>query len=651
MTLSPEGPTSARLVLLLDAPGRWEHEYHRLCVGPAYNDRLLPWWRAVGLDRSDFYIDSVLPFDPVARGYHGHGMHDPAINHVPEHEMREAMDALHRRLASLDDPWLIVPLGDYGLYTLTGKGRVSWHTRDGKHLRPNLMSHRGSIYEYADQRGRRIKVIPTPHPMVVSDFHTPSMQWVCAMDWKRIAEDAKFRELRLPQQTHLISPSTSEALEYIRWTCQRAAELAAKGERLVMSIDVETPKKTEYGLKEGVSASTAPGTKCRMCGHTLRWHEDGRCAGPRKKGCTLCIVFSPPLLKPKRIKISEEPYLGCVGYAWTPDVSMTIPTTEAYWRSHDAGAWDRVRAAMVGLHADPNIDKVGQNFAFDMWWLARAGMPVEGGTIYDLRKMHNIQRPWSEWHDLAFQASLDTRQPYWKDEAKDPDSVAKYAHNNDALWTYNGIDNCVQRSLLDARLASLRDHGRLEYYLDIEQPVDVGLVSLSLTGIRADEAGRQAECARVRAEAQAIAPALNEAAGMPIVAVNKKGTITGKSPSPAKLKVFLYETLRLPAQYAKNAKKQKVVSTDVVTIKKLMERFPSLAALHTVGGLVLKMRRLVKVAGALSESKVSPDGRVYGLFKQDTGLGRLSCGASPSGPGANLQNQDRKLRQFYLPDL
>ncbi len=84
---------------------------------------------------------------------------------------------------------------------------------------------------------------------------------------------------------------------------------------------------------------------------------------------------------------------------------------------------------------------------------------------------------------------------------------------------------------------------------------------------------------------------------------------------------------------------------------RLMERFPTIEKLQTVGTLVLRHRRLMKVAASLSETRVSPNGRVYGFFKQDTGLGRLSCGAPPKGPGDNLQNQDRKLRKFFLADM
>src|SRR5262249_4951256 len=175
------------------------------------------------------------------------------------------------------------------------------------------------------------------------------------------------------------------------------------------------------------------------------------------------------------------------------------------------------------------------------------------------------------------------------------------------------------------------------------------LLELSRTGIRGDLVGRAKHFDACMAEVKEISARINTAADMPIVTVSKKGVITGKVPSPAKLKTFLYEKLRLPVQYTKNQKKQKVASTNVITIKRLMEQFPGVAGLQAVGKLVLRQRRLVVEANFVKGERLL-NGRQYGIFKQDTILGRLSCSATPKNDGANLQNVDRRLRKFYLPD-
>jgi DNA polymerase I-like protein with 3'-5' exonuclease and polymerase domains len=120
--------------------------------------------------------------------------------------------------------------------------------------------------------------------------------------------------------------------------------------------------------------------------------------------------------------------------------------------------------------------------------------------------------------------------------------------------------------------------------------------------------------------------------------------------STQKIKAFLYEKHRLPVQYAKDQKGQKKPSANVVAIRRLMEAFPGLTELQTVGKLVLRHRRVMKKAADLKDGRVEADGRVYAIFKQDTLLGRLSSSATPKKEGQNLQNVDHELRVFYLPD-
>lgn len=648
-TVLPWGSKAAKLVLIGEAPGRWEHVYGQPFVGPSYHDKLKPWWDAAGLKREQFYITNVLDAQPGA------------IDRVPESEMRAAFDALHDRLAALGDPWLIVPTGNYALYALTGKGKVSFHTRDGRWERPGIQSWRGSILWYEDRRGRKIKVIPTVHP--AATFRTPELSWVCERDWKRIADDAQFRELRLPERTHLIAPLLSDVIEYARWTRSEAA----KRGRLACSLDVETPKHFEYEIRQ--KESTAATAKCAGCGHTRRWHlalvapaadslaeldvEAISCSkkAPKKAGGAVCecTAFVAPKSTPKQVKINEYPYLGCIGYAWQPKLSLCVPTTRAYWK--EPGEYERVMQVLRELHADPHIDWVGQNFLFDAWWCAEEGVPVST-MRWDTMKLHRVRAPWSAWHDLAFQASLYTRQPRWKDEAKDPDSIVKYAHNNEALWTYNGIDNCVQIELAQQHVAVLHELGRLEYYDELEAPIDPVLLQLSRTGLRTNVAAMTAERTCMLSDAAALAKDIDATAGRSLMGKAKAGQ--PNAVSNKKLIAYLYgaDGLRLPEQYTTvkiGREKKKRVTVNIVAVKRLMERFPGYAALQAVGTKVLRHRRLLKVASFLQPARLVGD-RWLAMFKQDTVLGRLSSSATPKGDGSNLQNIDRTVRQFFLPE-
>lgn len=912
-----DGSPTAPIALVCEAYGHWETVYERPLVGPTWTDKLLPWLTAVGLRREDLYITNTWD----------QGQPDK-IDRISADDMKAAMERCRRRIDALPGPdgrgpRVIVCAGNYALYTFTGNGVVSFHTHDGRHKRPGIGDWRGSILRYQTGDGRIIKVIPTPHPAGV--FRHFGLEWVCMKDWERIAGDAQFYDLRLPQRTRMIAPSKAELFEWIKWT-RAEAEKRKKGlkyyERLACSLDVETPNKVEYDTRQAESKSEAPGVKCRECGHTRRWHNsleapavgienlDGKrlyCAPRRgKKVITLCPCtgFAPPLGKPRKVKVKEEAYLGCVGWSWDPKLSMTAPTTLEYWQ--DPAVFAAVMAEIAAFHADENVDFGGQNLPFDAWWGAHTNTRFRIG--WDLMKMHRVQRPWSEWNDLAFQASLDTREPFWKHESKLPDEVSRWSHNKEQLWcleestpvlkadfsvvpigsltvgdrllgpdenggaqrhgevsrrwrvttvermqrsrqeclkitlesgrhlvlsenhrlmvdlgsngkrwkmagllnvgnlvvvgidyhnrrfvdaesrgwlggfldgegtlygismrasqhgrsglgalsyaqkpgivldradditralgfgtskkcpigatgsavatylrggtqasfalltevpahrlragfvrliergdvhatglraeriiaieavgvcntvdiqtstktfiangivshnSYNGTDNCVQRELLDRRLEGLRAAGRWEYYEEIEAPekIDEELLELSLWGMRADEPGRLAHFTKCKEEAARIGQEMNEIAEMKIVA--------RIAVSPKQMKVFLYEKLRLPVQYTKNAKKEKVVSTDVVTIKRLMEQFPTLAVLQEVGTRALRHRRLGVEANFVKAAAVDADGRIRGQFRQDTSLGRTSCSKTPKKTGRNLQNIDRKLRQYFLPD-
>jgi uracil-DNA glycosylase family 4 len=652
-----DGSPNAPIAFLLEAYGHWETVYERPLVGASYTDKCLPWWNEVGLDRKrDVWISNTWD----------QGQPPKRIDDIDEQEMRAAMQRARDRIDALPGPdgrgpRVIVAGGNYALYTLTGNGVVSFHHHDGRHKRPGIMDWRGSILRYQTNDGRTIKVIPTPHPAAV--FRKPALEWVCKKDWQRIAEDKEFYDLRLPQRTRMIAPSKAELIEWLRWTRGEAVK-RAKGakyfERVACSLDVETPNKIEYEMRQKASQSEAPTVKCRTCGHTRRWHGDTEsasigaealthaitgCAGLRGKGGCECAGFLAPLGKPRKIKVSEEAYLGCVGWSWDPKLALCAPTTLEYWQ--DPAVFAVVMAEIAAFHADPNIDFGGQNQPFDAWWCAMEKIPFRIG--WDLMKMHRCQRPWSEWNDLAFQASIDTREPFWKHEAKLPDEISRWSHNKEQLWSYNDTDNCVQRELLDRRLEALQDAGRFEYYEEIEASDDHGragidneLLALSLWGMRADEEGRAVHFDRCNAEAVEIGKQINAAADMKIVA---KVAV-----SPPAMKKFLYDKLRLPVQYVKNAKKEKVVSTDVVTLKRLMEQFPTLEVLQTVGKLALRHRRLMVEKNFVKASAVDKDGRIRGQFRQDTSLGRTKCSKTPKDKGRNLQNIDRTLRKFFLAD-
>lgn len=69
-----------------------------------------------------------------------------------------------------------------------------------------------------------------------------------------------------------------------------------------------------------------------------------------------------------------------------------------------------------------------------------------GGRIYDLLSMHH-QLFSTLPHDLATQASLYTRQPYWKRSWKESSAQSDDREPFERLCLYNGVDCCTSRAL------------------------------------------------------------------------------------------------------------------------------------------------------------------------------------------------------------
>ena len=560
-----DGRLDARLVLIGEAPGRRELSAGRPFVGPA-GHQLDAWWAQVGLRRYDCYVTNVLSYMPSS------------IDAVPFGEMQQAAHALHERLAALTDPWLIVPTGNYALHALTGKGKVSWHQRDGRWARPGITSLRGSIMEYIDLNGRHIKVIPTIHPAAtLRRGGVQAAQWhrACVADWKRVAEDAQFRELRLPQRTHETHPSADDVVDFVRDAIQQPGYVAA---------DIET----------------AP-----------------------SRGAILCIAFS-----------------------YDPAWSLTIPLTRAYWQGDVE--WRTVWGALWDLFSSCAMSRlVMQNGLYDAYWLTEQGYGTFERWQWDTRAMHYVLDPLA-LHRLEYLTSVYTREPYYKDECKDPSEKARFSSDNEALWTYCGRDAACTLEVFYALRLELERCGLLDVYVRHYGQRFGALLTMSRHGLRVDTAAMRERAVALCAERVVAQAAIRDTAGgAELFAAKGKREL-----SNTKLRKLLYEEWKLPKQLAKKAGKhgeERSVSANEVALKRLALRFPDRVA--PLAQAILSYRGLGKQLEFLNEQNVDADGRMRGLYQPFTATGRLHCTETPVGTGRNLQNIQRgATRRMFVPD-
>ena len=533
--IKDEGRQDAKIVLIGEAGGRYEELQGRPFVGPS-GHLLESWWRKVGLTRRDFYITNVYPFRPP----------NNKIESIPKPELAKYVEELHERLEALEDPWLIVPTGNTALRALTSKSMIT--------------KLRGSILEYEDRRGRRIKVIPTVHPAMI--MRQPEMERRCLRDWERIAGDSQFRELRLPKREHRIQPTIEEAEEFLLDVQEHAD---------VLAIDLE---------------------------------------------------WSPEVIL-------------CAGFSYDPSFSFTIPTTHNYWDGdalHQQAAFDVVRRL-----CDLPCEKVLQNGLSDAFILALWANDIRmRNYVWDTLAMHHCLDSLDS-HSLEYLASIDTRQPYWKDEAKDPEKIEKYASKIEALWVYNGIDACVTRELFDIYYQRIIDGGLLQFYMNHYAEMINPLNDAMMNGIKRDEQKSKHKHSKLTADCIQIQDRLTEIAGEPLH--------TKKDFSTKKMAKFLYETLKLPKKIDRKTKR---VTTKEVALRQLILRHP--AKMAEPGALIMEHRRKYKMKGYLEDKKVDSDGRLRCQYKFTTKAGRLSSAKNPAGTGMNLQNIHRDLRNLYIPD-
>lgn len=613
-----DGSRNARIVLIGEAPGKWEEIHGRPFVGPS-GGRLEVWWRMCGLTRGDFYITNVLPWRPEN------------IDKVPREIVEQHIAELHERLAKLEGPVIIVPTGNYALYALTGKGKVSWHKKDGRLVRPGIMDWRGSVLTYTDLNGRECLVIPTIHPAHI--LRTPSLERRAILDWRRIA-DVLENGAALPKCHHHINPT----IEDVEMFTEDA--LAAD---LPLGLDIETPKgkRTEFQMLDGSWKANVKKAEQSQ----VAVYKSGK-----KKG---------------QLKMRTKParsYIGCVGLSYSPDYTITVPLTLEYWKSRDKLA--RAKAAFQRL-LDSQLSLVVQNgVSFDLPRLMHDGYTINlvDRLIFDTRAMHHCLDPRDD-HDLAYMASILTFFPFWKHEAKDPDEITKYASNSEALWTYCGIDVASMLTIFYELMRQLKERGLEEFYHMHYTRLVPAVLDMTMHGIAVDDERRAKELDDLNAAAAGLQGDL-VVSGMPLVA--KKGL------SNDRLKYLLYgargfegargektlaklqtewpsvEPFKFPPMRKKNARGEKSITVDEVTLRKLILKYPG--KLKELGTQLLDYRRNRKKAEFLDGKALDIDRRLRCSYSFVTEAGRFASSSTPWGTGRNLQNIDRELRFVFIPD-
>lgn len=257
---------------------------------------------------------------------------------------------------------------------------------------------------------------------------------------------------------------------------------------------------------------------------------------------------------------------------------------------------------------NPLQPKVLQNSLYDRFVLAYAFGILIRNVKYDTMLMH-WERYCEMKKSLAVQASIYTREPYYKEDrtANDLHTFFEYCCKDSAVTLE------IQRKIDGALTVNDRSH------CDFNHAMLNPMLYMELRGIRYDSDKAAAKREELQKEINGFQVQLDALTGTPL---NVKSWVQKQD--------YLYRKLGLPVQFIKG-KNKKITSNDeaILRLWKKTAR-PELE-------LMLNVIRRRTIMGML-KIKTDKDGRVRGAYSVvGTETGRISVKKSPTGSGTNLQ--------------
>lgn len=313
--------------------------------------------------------------------------------------------------------------------------------------------------------------------------------------------------------------------------------------------------------------------------------------------------------------------ISCVSFAQSSSAAFIVPFKGGadgnYWPSVEDEM--RVWKAVAEFLEDPEVPKVLQNSLYDAFVFAYSyGIVIQG------LKDDTMLKHWEKFSELekslGFQASVYTKEPYYKNERKVNDLRVH--------WTYCCKDSMVTHEInefLEQHMTT-DEKRHYQFNLDMLNPI----LYMEMRGIRYDF-----EKARLRREGLLLEKTqwqakLDELAGRPL---NVRST---------KFTSYLYDELGLPEQLNRTTGAR---TGNYEALLKLAKK-----TAHPVCHLAIRLRSLGTREQML---RIYPDsdGRIRcGYNVVGTPSGRLACYTSPTGSGYNLQTIPEYDRDLFVAD-
>lgn len=332
--------------------------------------------------------------------------------------------------------------------------------------------------------------------------------------------------------------------------------------------------------------------------------------------------------------------LSCVGFSDRASRAVVWPCDEAW------------KLGIIKTLCESRVAKVFQNGTFDVTVLADNGIVVPWDTFkWDTMLGHHSlfpecasgademaalggkKRQSALAKGLAFQVSIYTSEPFYKDDGK----LWRETDDKEMFWRYNALDAATTREIRDVQEIELVAFGTRQV-LDHEMSLVEPLAVMTRRGVLIDMQLRAELGKKYETEIARLQKALDTVMGSP---VNVKS-------SPQMLKL-LYEHLKLPVKYHRETKRP-TASKDAII--ELSEKHS-----HPVLAMILQIRQRRDFVERYINAQVDADGRMRCAYDiTGTRTGRLSSRQSIYGSGTNLQNipsrrpEGEAIRRMFIAD-
>jgi uracil-DNA glycosylase len=615
------GSDNAQILFILDCPD-YQGQYSGILMSDFSGNRYKQFMMSAGIFTENIKIISL-----VNRYY---SMGD--IRMVPTTDIVSAFDDLNWYIAKMLNLRVLVPMGNYSLFCLTGKGKVKADLRKfyGRDVsaseaekKADLSKLRGSIYPYISNDGRKLKILPILSPGSLN----ANEKWVkrTVFDFQKLSRHLKFSGILDLKRNHFINPTESHVSVYTKM-------VERDWKDLILAPDIETSGKnmTCIGFAHQLDASITIPTSTEREKRVFLPYVKRICESGAPK--VLCNgLYDAYWLYYYGIALNNYVYdVQYMHHAIDPLDNHSLDYLASIYLDHCQYWKDEAKDKDKIKKYARQLDALWVYNGLDCCITRELYIPL----LRHLEQVDMVQfylEHYAEMIPVLLKTSLHgmkvdiEAQKEWAASLRV--SMAEMRTKLEEIAGENLFSTWFSPSIRKATPVEIMDLLKPEYFTanyenesDIPKSkwIDPEKVKTwkALTGNTYVKSGKNAGMVKYREE------------------------IDGKSFSPAKLSKLFHETLGLPGvKKRRKGKRESTNSLDEASIRKLMDKYPKKAG--KAGTYLLEYRSMQKELDYFKPGVIDPDGRIrfgYGFL---TTAGRLRSAKNPRGTGMNGQNIKR----------